>query len=55
MFSNLESDQRANQQHLQTARTVVGLDVFEQIFEDRESFLLQMKCVMSESVEIVSY
>ena len=34
---------------------VVVPDVFEQIFEDRESFLLQRKCAMSASVEIIFF
>ena len=35
--------------------SVVVPDVLSQFFEDRKSFLLQMKCAMSASVEIIFF
>ena len=46
----------ASQRYLQTAYDFRRCSwCCDQIFEDRECFLLQMKCMLSESVEIISY
>ena len=46
----------ASQRYLQTAEDLCCCSwCFEQIFEDRKSFLLQMKCAMSASVEIIFF
>ena len=46
----------ASQRYLQTAYDFRRCSwCCDQIFEDRECFLLQMKCMLSASVEIVSY
>ena len=46
---NLQSDQQAAEDLRFCSWS------FEKIFEDKESFLLQMKCSMSVSVEIIFY
>ena len=46
----------ASQRYLQAAEDLRCCSwCFEQIFEDRESFLLQRKCAMSASVEIILF
>ena len=46
----------ARQRHLQAAEDLRCCSwCFEQIFEDRESFLLQGKCAMPASVEIIFF
>ena len=46
----------ASQRYLQAAEDLRCCSwCFEQIFEDRESFLLQRKCAMSASVEIIFF
>ena len=46
----------ASQRYLQAAEDLRCYSRYcEQIFEDRESFLLQMTCVMSSSVELYSF
>ena len=46
----------ASQRYLQTAYDFRRCSwCCDQIFEDRECFLLQMKCMLSASVEIISY
>ena len=58
MFSQLWKaiKTHSSQRYLQTAYHLRRCSwCFEQIFEDRECFPLQMKCMMSVSVEIIFY